>query len=79
LSCLLSAIIFPKEAVNFTISIAVSDSPGTPPIVPLIPDMLLISATVVFYSGFLDGKNKALQVKGFNLKIGCRLTFVKIG
>jgi hypothetical protein len=28
-------------------SIAVSDSPGTPPIVPLIPDMLLISATMI--------------------------------
>jgi hypothetical protein len=46
LSSLRSAIIFPNEAVNFTTSIAVSELPGMPPIVPLIPDMLLINATV---------------------------------
>jgi hypothetical protein len=42
----LSTNIDPKAAVNFTTSIGDSVSPGFPPIVPLIPDMLLINATM---------------------------------
>jgi hypothetical protein len=34
----------PKAAVYFTTSNGLSDSPGFPPIVPLIPEMLLINA-----------------------------------
>lgn len=38
----------PYAEVNFTTSMGDKDSPGFPPIVPLIPDMLLISATIQF-------------------------------
>jgi hypothetical protein len=41
----------PKAAVNFTISTGDRFSPGIPPIVPRMPDMLLINATVVSYFG----------------------------
>jgi len=35
----------PNAAVNFTMSTGVRLVPGVPPIVPLIPEMLLINAT----------------------------------
>jgi len=35
----------PNAAVNFIISTGVRLVPGVPPIVPLIPEMLLINAT----------------------------------
>ena len=35
----------PNAAVNFTISTGVRLVPGVPPIVPLIPEILLINAT----------------------------------
>ena len=35
----------PNAAENFTISTGVRLVPGVPPIVPLIPEMLLINAT----------------------------------
>jgi hypothetical protein len=37
-----------KAAVNFVISTGVKLFPELPPIVPLIPDMLLMSATLLF-------------------------------
>jgi len=37
----------PNAAVNFTMSMGDSVSPGLPPMVPRIPDMLLINATVL--------------------------------
>jgi 2-polyprenyl-3-methyl-5-hydroxy-6-metoxy-1,4-benzoquinol methylase len=46
-----SAIMLPNAAVNFTTSIAVSASPGFPPIVPLMPDILLINATETIFRG----------------------------
>lgn len=52
----------PKAAENFTMSIAVRDSPGFPPMVPLMPEMLLISATNTVF--FLDGKNTAFTLTG---------------
>ena len=46
-----------KAAVNFTISAGVRFSPGLSPMVPLIPDMLLISGTVCI----LGGKNTSFN------------------
>jgi hypothetical protein len=67
LSCLLSAIMLPNEAVNLTISIAVKDSPGFPPIVPLMPEMLLINATkTVLILPPIHG-GKGVQKYGFNI------------
>ncbi len=37
----------PNAAVNFTTSMGVRDVPGVPPIVPLIPEILLINATTI--------------------------------
>ena len=39
----------PYAAVYFTTSNGESDSPGNPPIVPLIPDILLINVKVKFF------------------------------
>jgi membrane-associated phospholipid phosphatase len=41
----------PNAAVYFTTSNGESDSPGNPPIVPLMPDILFISAKVNFFCG----------------------------
>jgi hypothetical protein len=54
--------IFPKAAVKRTMSIAVKDSPGLPPIVPLIPEILLINAT----KQNLIPKNFGRQKYGFH-------------
>jgi hypothetical protein len=62
LSSRLSAMIFPKAAVKRTMSIAVNDSPGLPPIVPLIPEILLINAT----KQNLIPKNFGRQKYGFH-------------
>jgi hypothetical protein len=51
-------ITFANAAVNFTISMGVKLFPGLPPIVPLIPDMLLISATLYFF--LFDGSVNSL-------------------
>lgn len=48
----------PKAAVYFTTSKGLSDSPGFPPIVPLIPEMLLINAKLMIF------KDAKLQNKG---------------
>jgi hypothetical protein len=40
----------PKAAVNFTISTGDKQSPGLPPIVPLIPDIDFISAIQIIFS-----------------------------
>jgi hypothetical protein len=53
----------PNADENFTTSIAVSASPGLPPMVPLIPEILLINATEQKFRG---GKNTV-----FGLKRGC--------
>jgi hypothetical protein len=45
LSDLDSEMMVPNAEANFTTSIAVKAAPGFPPIVPLIPDILLINAT----------------------------------
>jgi hypothetical protein len=37
----------PYAELKFTTSIGVNPSPGTPPIVPRIPEMDLIKATVI--------------------------------
>jgi len=47
----------PKAAVYFTTSNGDSDSPGFPPIVPLIPEMLLINA-----------KFKILRMQNYKIK-----------
>lgn len=39
----------PYAAVYFTTSSGESDSPGNPPIVPLMPEILFISAKVKFF------------------------------
>ena len=44
---LFPAMILQNAAVNFMMSGGVKLFPGSPPIVPLIPDMLLISATLL--------------------------------
>ena len=43
--------IVPKDAVNFTTSIGVKASPGLPPMVPLIPEIDLISVMCSYFDG----------------------------
>jgi hypothetical protein len=63
----------PKAAVYFTTSNGVSDSPGFPPIVPRIPEMLLINA-----------KLKILRMQNYKIKAvpstkyDCKLVFTGI-
>ena len=52
--------LLPKAAVYITTSNGERDSPGFPPIVPLIPEMLLISATGEFL-GFQIYKKKVVS------------------
>jgi hypothetical protein len=52
--------ILPNAAENFTISTGVRFSPGNPPMVPLIPDMLLINAKCITVY-WLGGKNTELM------------------
>ncbi len=49
----------PNAAVNFTTSMGVNDSPGCPPMVPLMPEMLLINATT--YIVLMGIKNTAIS------------------
>src|SRR5690242_3959645 len=60
LSSRLSATMLPKAEANFTTSIAVRASPGLPPMVPLMPEMLLINATNTNFGG---SKNTAFGVE----------------
>jgi hypothetical protein len=39
----------PKAALNLTVSRGDKVSPGLPPMVPLMPEMLLINATFLFF------------------------------
>ena len=67
----------PNADANFTISIGVRDSPGFPPMVPRMPEMLLINATrKKFWVAKIRFYRFAEQdLNGSNLEAGT--TFVK--
>jgi len=53
-----AAMMVPKAAVNFTMSRGVRLSPGVPPMVPLIPEILFISANTF---GLWFGRQKYVK------------------
>ena len=55
--------LLPKAEVYKTTSNGESDSPGFPPIVPLIPDMLLINATGEFLGSQIYKKKMVSSIK----------------
>ena len=55
--------LLPKAEVYITTSKGERDSPGFPPIVPLIPEILLINATGEFLGSRIYKKNMVSSIK----------------
>jgi hypothetical protein len=70
--------LLPKAAVYITTSNGERDSPGFPPIVPLIPEMLLISATGEFLGCQIYKKKMVSWIKLNNSAIKPSILLIDI-